>query len=301
MPGWNFADVWEDHADRFPDAPAQAHAEQRFTWREFDRRADGIAAALLDAGLGQQAKVAHYLTNCPEFLEAHVRHVQGRPGAGEHQLPLRRRRVVYLWTNADVEAVVFHGTYAANVERIQSRVPAVRRWLWVDDGSGPCPDWAVAYEQAAASASGRVQAPWGRSGDDLYLLYTGGTTGMPKGVMWRQDDIFVSLDAPVAPSAPRAARLRGTAGEGDQARTGCGAGGAAHARDGGVQRAEHPPGGRGLHRHAGRPLLRRRRAARHHRAGADPVGLDRRRRLRQAHPAALSTPSPTDGTCRACG
>ena len=237
MPGWNFADVWEDHADRFPDAPAQAHGEQRSTWREFDRRADGVAAALLDAGLGQQAKVAHYLTNCPEFLEAMFAMFKAGLVPVNTNYRYGDDELVYLWTNADVEAVVFHGTYAANVERIQSRVPAVRRWLWVDDGSGPCPDWAVAYEHAAASAAGRVQAPWGRSGDDLYLLYTGGTTGMPKGVMWRQDDIFVSLDAPVAPSAARAARPRRPAGEGDQARAGCGAGGAAHARHGRVQRA----------------------------------------------------------------
>src|SRR5262249_7584727 len=71
----------------------------------------------------------------------------------------------------------------------------VRTWLWVDDGEGPCPPWATPYEQAAASASGRVVAPWGRSGDDIYLLYTGGPTGMPKGVMWRQDGIVMPLDA----------------------------------------------------------------------------------------------------------
>ena len=69
----------------------------------------------------------------------------------------------------------------------------MRGWLWVDDGSGPCPDWATPYEDAAESAMGRVGAPWGRSGDDLYMLYTGGTTGMPKGVMWRQDDLFARL------------------------------------------------------------------------------------------------------------
>ena len=58
---------------------------------------------------------------------------------------------------------------------------------------GPCPDWATPYEDAAKSAVGAGRAPWGRSGDDLYMLYTGGTTGMPKGVMWRQDDLFARL------------------------------------------------------------------------------------------------------------
>ena len=92
-------------------------------------------------------------------------------------------------------AVVFHGTFVEQCEAVRDRVPGVRPWLWVDDGSGPCPDWAVPYEPAAASATGRVVAPWGRSGDHLLLLYTGGTTGMPKGVMWRQDDLFGVLDA----------------------------------------------------------------------------------------------------------
>ena len=70
------------------------------------------------------------------------------------------------------------------------------RWLWVDDGSGPCPDVGRRPTRTAAAVGdrARVVAPWGRGGDDLYLLYTGGTTGMPKGVMWRQDDLFRSLD-----------------------------------------------------------------------------------------------------------
>jgi 3-oxocholest-4-en-26-oate---CoA ligase len=80
------------------------------------------------------------------------------------------------------------------IERIRAQVPAIATWIWVDDGSHPCPEWAIDYETAAASAEERVSAPWGRSGDDLYFLYTGGTTGMPKGVMWRQDDIVALLD-----------------------------------------------------------------------------------------------------------
>ncbi len=72
----------------------------------------------------------------------------------------------------------------------------VHAWLWVDDGSGPCPDWATPYEAAAAAGTdATVVVRWGRSGDHLLLLYTGGTTGMPKGVMWRQDDLFGVLDA----------------------------------------------------------------------------------------------------------
>ena len=110
--------------------------------------------------------------------------------------------LVYLWSNADAVGVVFHGAFTEHVERIRADVPDIRIWLWVDDGTGPCPEWATDYEAAARQAVGRQIAPWGRSGDDLYLLYTGGTTGMPKGVMWRQDDIVMLLDAPAKRSLP---------------------------------------------------------------------------------------------------
>src|SRR5581483_6229927 len=101
--------------------------------------------------------------------------------------------LLYLWDNADAVAVVFHGAFAERIERLRPRLPGVRGWLWVDDGSGPCPAWATPYEEVATRAVGRQRGPWGRDGDHLYMLYTGGTTGMPKGVMWRQDDLIMLL------------------------------------------------------------------------------------------------------------
>ena len=68
--GWNLAEMWERVADRFPDAVAQLQGDRSSTWAEFDRRADGIAATLLAAGVQRQDKVAHYLYNCPEYLES---------------------------------------------------------------------------------------------------------------------------------------------------------------------------------------------------------------------------------------
>jgi acyl-CoA synthetase (AMP-forming)/AMP-acid ligase II len=112
--------------------------------------------------------------------------------------------LLYLWTNADAVAVIFHGTFTARCAALRSQLPAVHTWIWADDGTDACPDWAVDYEVAAASATGRTVPPWGRSPDDLYILYTGGTTGMPKGVMWRQDDIVGSLDAPSKHPLPAA-------------------------------------------------------------------------------------------------
>ena len=193
--GWNLADVFERIADHIPDELAQQQGDRAMSWAEFDRRADGVARCLLDAGLVEQDKVAQYLYNCPEYIES----VFGCFKAGMATVNTNYRyaadELVYLWDNADVVAVVFHGAFAAQIEEIRERVPRVRLWLWVDHGDGPCPDWAQPYEAAARSNPGRTQGPWGRSGDHLFLLYTGGTTGMPKGVMWRQDDMFGALDA----------------------------------------------------------------------------------------------------------
>jgi acyl-CoA synthetase (AMP-forming)/AMP-acid ligase II len=195
MPGWNYADVWEVVAETLPDAPAVVQGERRQSWAETDQRANGVARALLDLGVDAQDKVAQYLYNCPEYLET----VFGTFKAGLVPVNTNYRygddELVYLWDNADTVAVVFHGTFSERIERLRPRLPRIRGWLWVDDGSGPCPDWAVDYGDATKSASERVSPPWGRNGDDLYLLYTGGTTGMPKGVMWRQDDLFAALNS----------------------------------------------------------------------------------------------------------
>ncbi|MFN8020394.1 MAG: AMP-binding protein [Acidimicrobiales bacterium] len=194
--GWNLAEIWEHHADRFPDAVAQVCGERSVTWREFDRRADGVAATLLAAGAGHQDKVAHYLYNCPEYLESMFGLFKAALVPVNTNYRYSDDELVYLWDNADAVAVIFHGTFTERCDQLRTRVPKVHTWIWVDDGSTPCPDWAVPYETAAAAAAGRTVPPWGRSPDDLYILYTGGTTGMPKGVMWRQDDMIASLDAP---------------------------------------------------------------------------------------------------------
>ena len=194
-PGWNFADVFERIAERIPGALAQQQGDRAHTWAEFDRRADGVAAALLAAGMREQDKVAQYLYNCPEYLESVLACCKAGLATVNTNYRYVADELVYLWDNADVVAVVFHGVFADTIAALRNRVPGVRLWLWVDDGSGPCPAWAQRYEDAAASGVARTVAPWGRSGDHLILVYTGGTTGMPKGVMWRQDDVFGALDA----------------------------------------------------------------------------------------------------------
>ena len=193
MSDWNYADVWEIVADVQPDSIAVTQGDRNVAWRDFDHGADGIAQFLLDLNAVQQDKVAIYLYNSPEYLQTTFAAVKVGLVPVNTNYRYGDDELSYLWANADAIAVVFHGAFADRIEGILERVPGVKGWLWVDDGTGPCPDWATPYEDAAKSAIGRVSAPWGRSGNDLYMLYTGGTTGMPKGVMWRQDDLFARL------------------------------------------------------------------------------------------------------------
>jgi acyl-CoA synthetase (AMP-forming)/AMP-acid ligase II len=192
---WTFADIWETLADLQPQAQALVHGSLHESWSEFNRRADSLAQFFLDAGLGHQEKVAFYLYNGPAYLEtfaacskASLTHVNTNYRYTDDEL-------VYLWRDTDVVCVVFHAAFGPNVARVRSRVPQVRTWLWVDDGSGDCPPWVTPFEYATSVPNGgNVRGPWGRSGDDLVILCTGGTTGMPKGVMWRQGDVVAVVD-----------------------------------------------------------------------------------------------------------
>ncbi len=203
MPGWNFADAWETVAETLPEAPALLHGDVERSWGDFDARADGVAAALLAAGVTEGTSVAQYLTNRPEYLEAVFAAFKLGLAPVNTNYRYVEDELLYLWDNADTSAVVFEGQFTDRVEHIRHRVPGVLAWLWVDDGHGDCPAWATPFEAAATSGARRTGSPWGRSGDSLYLLYTGGTTGMPKGVMWRNDDLLLVLND----GAPRARKL----------------------------------------------------------------------------------------------
>lgn len=191
---WNFSDIYAAVAEEIPDSVALVQGDRKRIWRDLDRRTTAIAAYLVKAGLQRQDKVAQYLYNCLEYLESALASFRGgfvplntnyRYGADE---------LAYLWQNGDVACVVFQGVFSSLIETVRPLVPKVRVWLWVDDGSGPCPDWALPYEDACAHVPDPDWRPWPVSGDDILLLYTGGTTGLPKGVMWRQEDLFLRLN-----------------------------------------------------------------------------------------------------------
>jgi len=193
VPGWNFSDVWDAVAATRPEKVVLVHGDRQVRYGELDAHASALAGALAAAGLERGAKVSQYLYNCVEYAESYWACYKAGITPVNTNYRYLDEELVYLWTNADVEAVVFHGTFAPRIEQVRRRVPAVRLWLWVDDGAGPCPDWATPYNDFRDDGPALPEAR-GASPDDIYLLYTGGTTGMPKGVMWRQSDYFDGMN-----------------------------------------------------------------------------------------------------------
>ncbi len=191
---WNFADLWVEVASLQPERPALVCGDLAWTWGEFAARSESVAVRLVEAGLGRGARVAQYMVNRPEFLET----IFAVFRAGMVPVNTNYRYVadelVHLWSDSGARCVVFDGSFTTTIEPIRAAVPDVELWLWVDDGSGSCPDWAAPYESSASAGRSFGGVEPERSGDDLYLLYTGGTTGMPKGVMWRQDDLLCVLN-----------------------------------------------------------------------------------------------------------
>jgi acyl-CoA synthetase (AMP-forming)/AMP-acid ligase II len=214
---WNYADVWEALASRFGDSPALLHGPVIRTWGDFDSRADGLAASLLDFGLRRQDKVAQYCRNRPEYLESMFAAFKAGLVPVNTNFRYGDEELSYLWKDSDTTAVVFDAEFTETCDRLRHQLPEIKAWLRVPapalEGApdSECPDWAVPYEVAASAARGEgpTQAPWGRSGDDLNLLYTGGTTGMPKGVMWPQHDFFLMIEHQYGRTPPEEADLEG--------------------------------------------------------------------------------------------
>jgi len=189
---WNYADVLEVVAATQPDAIAVRQGAREVTYAAFARHAGALGASLRARGAGLQDKVALYLYNSPEYLEATFAAFSARLVPVNTNYRYGDDELAYLWDNGDCVALVFHGTFTDRVERLRARCPRITTFVHVDDATTPCPAWAEPYDALAGAGSPAPDEP--RSGDDLLLLYTGGTTGMPKGVMWRQDDLFCRLN-----------------------------------------------------------------------------------------------------------
>ncbi|MCB1685447.1 MAG: AMP-binding protein, partial [Pseudomonadales bacterium] len=179
---FHFASVWERVADRVPGRTALIWGENRRTWAEFDQRAARLASVLTAHGLAPGAKVGLYLHNTGEYLEAQygVFKIRGCPINVNYRY--KAEELIYLLDNADVEAVVFQSSYAMRLWEIRKRLPKVKLFLQVDDRTEALLDGALDFETALSRAAPMPRIE--RDPADVYMLYTGGTTGMPKGVMY---------------------------------------------------------------------------------------------------------------------
>lgn len=180
---FHFANAWELIADTVPESTALVCGDVRRSWREFEDRGARLASVLESAGLGPDSKVGLYLHNSNEYTESHFGAFKLGASPVNVNYRYQAEELVYLLDNCDAETLVFHGAFAPRVEEIRDQLPKLTLLLQVDDGSGtPLLDGALDYEAAVASAAPRARAP--RPASDVYMLYTGGTTGMPKGVMY---------------------------------------------------------------------------------------------------------------------
>jgi acyl-CoA synthetase (AMP-forming)/AMP-acid ligase II len=182
-----------------------AQGEKRYTYAQIAERSKRLASYLHSRGLGchseRSALAGHevgqdllgiYAYNGNEYVEAMVGAWRARVAPFNVNYRYVKAELGYLLGDADASALIYHAAFAPRVAEVLANLPALRVLIQIADGSGNAlVDGAVDYETAIASSSAEPP-PVEPSPDDLYVLYTGGTTGMPKGVLWRQHDIFVT-------------------------------------------------------------------------------------------------------------
>jgi 3-oxocholest-4-en-26-oate---CoA ligase len=191
----SFARAWKTVAELAPDRTAIVCGPRRLTYAEFDERAEQLARVFAGAGIGADDKVAIMCVNAPEYMETFF--AAQKIGAVPVNVNYRYvgAELAFLLENSDSTALIFHDDFAATVADAFTALAEERRprvLLQVEHGGGALLDGACEYEAALAAAP-TTRPAYEPSGDDLIFLYTGGTTGYPKAVMWRSDDLYVSL------------------------------------------------------------------------------------------------------------
>ncbi|QDQ15597.1 acyl-CoA synthetase [Streptomyces spectabilis] len=193
---YNLADLFESVVDAAADREALVHldhpgtgAERRLTYAELDAAANRVAHHLIDSGLKPGEHLGLHLYNGVEYLQTVLGSLKARLVPVNVNYRYVEEELAYLYRDADLAALVFDAEFGERVAAALPRAPGLRHLIRV--GEGAAEPHAVPFAEAEASGSpARGFAP--RSADDLFIIYTGGTTGMPKGVMWRQEDLFFS-------------------------------------------------------------------------------------------------------------
>ena len=191
---FNAADIFEGVVDRVPDREAIVYGSTRLTYKELDARSNKAARALKQLGIKKGSHIGIYAFNCVEWLEIML---------GAYKLcaiPINinyryvEEELKYLIDNADMEAIFYHKQFSKKLQNIREHLPTLKDFICIDDDSEDrCViDESYDFEDLILNEDhSRLDVK--RSGDDQYILYTGGTTGMPKGVVWRMEDVLMTL------------------------------------------------------------------------------------------------------------
>jgi acyl-CoA synthetase (AMP-forming)/AMP-acid ligase II len=190
---FNLADLFECVADHVPDRIAITSGSGRLTYADLDERATRLAHVLAANGVRAGDHVGCYLPNCAEYVEAMFAAFKLRAVPVNINYRYAAEELAYLFKDAGLVAVVAAAEYRDLVDALQPRVASLNTCITVGA--------AADYERLLAEASPQRDFP-ARSGDDHYILYTGGTTGLPKGVVWRQEDIFFAALGGGNPGGP---------------------------------------------------------------------------------------------------
>ena len=200
---YNIADLFECVADAIPNKPALVSGTQRLTFAELDARANRLANALTERGVRAGDHVGLYLYNGAEFLEAMLAAFKIRAVPININYRYVEEELAYLFSNADLVALLVQRELVPRALAVRERVPTLRTIIAVEDEARSAAETDVlSYEPVLAAASAeRRFGP--RSGRDHYIIYTGGTTGMPRGVVWQHEDVlFAGLQGANAGGPP---------------------------------------------------------------------------------------------------
>lgn len=206
----NLADIFEIVVDAVPEREALVCGDRRLSYAALDERANRLAHHLAGAGVGPGDHVAAYLYNGSEFVETMLAAFKLRAAVVNVNYRYVAGELAYVLADSGARAVVYDARFTATLAEVTPGLGKVGALLAV--GDGPPVDGSNPYEAALAAAP-PTRPDVARTGEDLYLLYTGGTTGMPKGVMWRHDDILAAglgdLDGAVTAEEEAARALAG--------------------------------------------------------------------------------------------